>query len=148
MTAADAQALHLADLEVRYANLLAAARATVAADHDREQNPLSYIRDELDAHGQLPGDDMHPAEILALCTCDPARSRVMKHVNSIRVALAVVIAMIALPFVPGVSDRQINMILGGVAIVSIVGAAAGMVWQAITERKEDRESDDGPEVAP
>jgi flagellar biosynthesis protein FliR len=64
----------------------------------------------------------------------------MKHVNSVRVAPAVVIAMITLPFVPGVSDRQINMILGGVAIVSIIGAAAGMVWQAITEHKEDRES--------
>lgn len=64
-------ALKLADLEVRYANLLAAARATVAADHDNEDEPLSYIRDELDAHGQLPADGMHPAEILALCNiCD------------------------------------------------------------------------------
>lgn len=31
------------------ANLLAAARATIAAHHDGETDPLSYLRDELDA---------------------------------------------------------------------------------------------------
>jgi hypothetical protein len=31
----------------RYANLLAAARATLAADRDGEPDPLSYLRDEL-----------------------------------------------------------------------------------------------------
>jgi len=31
------------------ANLVAAARATVAAYHDGEADPLSYLRDELDA---------------------------------------------------------------------------------------------------
>ena len=31
------------------ANLLAAARATIAAYHDGETDPLSYLRDELDA---------------------------------------------------------------------------------------------------
>jgi hypothetical protein len=30
------------------ANLLAAARATIAAHHDGELDPLSYLRDELD----------------------------------------------------------------------------------------------------
>jgi hypothetical protein len=35
------------------ANLAAAARATVAADHDGEPDPLWYLRDELAAHGQL-----------------------------------------------------------------------------------------------
>jgi len=33
------------------ANLLAAARATIAAHHDGELDPLSYLRDELDANG-------------------------------------------------------------------------------------------------
>lgn len=69
MTAADAKALHLADLEVRHANLLAAARATIAAHRDGDPDPLAILRDELDEHGQLPADDMHPAQILAQCTC-------------------------------------------------------------------------------
>jgi hypothetical protein len=65
MTLTYARALHLADLEVRYANLLAAARAAIAADHDGEANPLGYLRDELDQHGQLPDATMHPAQLLA-----------------------------------------------------------------------------------
>jgi hypothetical protein len=36
------------------ANLLAAARATIAAHNDNEPDPLSYLRDELAARGQLP----------------------------------------------------------------------------------------------
>jgi hypothetical protein len=40
-------ALHIARLD--RANLIAAARATMAADHDHEHDPLSYLRDELDA---------------------------------------------------------------------------------------------------
>jgi hypothetical protein len=36
------------------ANLLAAARATIAAHHDGEADPLSYLRDELDARTSLP----------------------------------------------------------------------------------------------
>ncbi len=36
------------------ANVLAAARATLAAASDGERDPLSYIRDELESHGQLP----------------------------------------------------------------------------------------------
>jgi hypothetical protein len=70
MTAADAKALHLADLEVRHANLLAVARALIFSAHrDGDPDPLAILRDELDAHGQLPADDMHPAQILAQCTC-------------------------------------------------------------------------------
>lgn len=38
------------------ANLLAAARATISAQYDGEPDPLSYLRDELDARGQLPPD--------------------------------------------------------------------------------------------
>lgn len=39
----------------QYADLLAAARATLSADRDGEADPLSYLRDELDAYGSLPG---------------------------------------------------------------------------------------------
>jgi hypothetical protein len=35
-------------------NLIAAARATLGADVDGEPDPLYYLRDELDAQGQLP----------------------------------------------------------------------------------------------
>jgi hypothetical protein len=38
------------------ANLVAAARATIAAHHDGESDPLSYLRDELDARASLPPD--------------------------------------------------------------------------------------------
>jgi hypothetical protein len=38
------------------ANLLAAMRATLAAYTDGEPDPLSYLRDELQARGQLPAD--------------------------------------------------------------------------------------------
>lgn len=48
----------LASLRMRYANLLAAARATLTAARDGEANPLAYLIDELAAQGQLP-----PAEI-------------------------------------------------------------------------------------
>jgi hypothetical protein len=40
----------LADLH----NLVAAARATLGAHADGEADPLYYLRDELDAQGQLP----------------------------------------------------------------------------------------------
>jgi hypothetical protein len=36
------------------ANLIAAAHATIAADHDHERDPLSYLRDELDALASPP----------------------------------------------------------------------------------------------
>jgi ABC-type transporter Mla subunit MlaD len=44
----------LADTRVDRANLLAAARAVISAHMDGEPDPLSYLRDELQARGQLP----------------------------------------------------------------------------------------------
>jgi len=38
----------------RYQDLVAAARATLAAADDGEVDPLYYVRDELRAQGQLP----------------------------------------------------------------------------------------------
>lgn len=55
----------LALTRAEYANLLAAARATIAAYRDGEADPLWYLRDELSAHGQLPPPDMHVPELLA-----------------------------------------------------------------------------------
>ena len=46
----------LAGTRLDRANLLAAARAVITAHHDGEPDPLSYLRDELDARGQLPAD--------------------------------------------------------------------------------------------
>lgn len=40
----------LAAVRLRYADLLAAARATMAADRDGEPDPLEYLRDELTQH--------------------------------------------------------------------------------------------------
>ena len=37
----------------RYQDLVAAARATLAAADDGEPDPLYYLRDELQAQGQL-----------------------------------------------------------------------------------------------
>jgi hypothetical protein len=57
----------LALARAQYADLLAAARATIAAQRDGEADPLIYLRDELNAHGQLLNRDMHAAELLARC---------------------------------------------------------------------------------
>ena len=46
----------LADIRLDRANLLAAARAVITAHLDGEPDPLSYLRDELQARGQLPAD--------------------------------------------------------------------------------------------
>ena len=46
----------LAWARTEFANLLAAARATLAAHRDGEPDPLSYLRDEVAAHGPLPDD--------------------------------------------------------------------------------------------
>ena len=47
-------------------NLIAAARATLSADADGEPDPLYYLRDELEAQGQLPPERRqnrdHPRE--------------------------------------------------------------------------------------
>ncbi|HEU5156029.1 MAG TPA: hypothetical protein VFU43_03470 [Streptosporangiaceae bacterium] len=52
-------ALHLAERRA-YADLLAAARATLAADRDGEPDPLYYLRDELTASGQGPAPGGRP----------------------------------------------------------------------------------------
>jgi hypothetical protein len=49
----------------RYADLLAAARATLAAHRDGEADPLYYLHDELNARGQLPPRHLHAADLLA-----------------------------------------------------------------------------------
>ena len=46
----------LADTRLDRANLLAAARAVITAYLDGESDPLSYLRDELQARDQLPAD--------------------------------------------------------------------------------------------
>ena len=46
----------LADTRMDRANLLAAARAVISAHLDGEPDPLSYLRDELQARGQLPSN--------------------------------------------------------------------------------------------
>jgi hypothetical protein len=43
----------LKDARLDRANLLAAARATIAAYHDGEPDPLSYLRDEVNAQIQV-----------------------------------------------------------------------------------------------
>jgi hypothetical protein len=48
---------HLAHALTDLANLTAAARATLGAQHDGEPDPLYYLRDELQAQGQLPADE-------------------------------------------------------------------------------------------
>ena len=46
----------LAGTRLDRANLLAAARAVITAHLDGEPDPLSHLRDELAARGQLPAD--------------------------------------------------------------------------------------------
>jgi hypothetical protein len=47
-------AAELQNTRLDRSNLLAAARATIAAHHDGEPDPLIYLRDELDAHITAP----------------------------------------------------------------------------------------------
>lgn len=76
--------LTLGLLRGEYANLLAAARATVAAHRDGEADALGYLRDELDAHGQLPSAEQHPAQLLALaCPDAPAPYRLTAKANRV-----------------------------------------------------------------
>jgi DNA-binding transcriptional regulator YiaG len=42
-----------------FSNLLAAARATLSAYADGEDDPLFYLRDELNAQGQLRAEQCH-----------------------------------------------------------------------------------------
>jgi hypothetical protein len=50
----------LADARLDRANLAAAALATIAAYHDGESDPLSYLRDELRAQGYDTGSRSRP----------------------------------------------------------------------------------------
>jgi hypothetical protein len=54
----------LALVRAMHANLLAAARATIAATRDGEADSMYYLRDELDAQDQLPPEHLHAAELL------------------------------------------------------------------------------------
>jgi hypothetical protein len=49
-------AAELKDTRLDRANLLAAARATIAAYHDGEADPLSYLRDEINARAPRTTD--------------------------------------------------------------------------------------------
>ena len=49
-------ALLLTWARLHFANLLAAARATLAAHHDGEPDPLSYLRDQVAEHDPIDGD--------------------------------------------------------------------------------------------
>ncbi len=51
----------LALARLDHANLIAAARATLIADYEGESDPLWYLRDELAARGQLPGNQWRRA---------------------------------------------------------------------------------------
>ncbi|MGL5862520.1 MAG: hypothetical protein ACRCY9_14805, partial [Phycicoccus sp.] len=55
-----------ARLRLRYANLLAAARATITAAHDGDPDALAYLVDELVALHQLPPTDDIPSPMLDL----------------------------------------------------------------------------------
>lgn len=52
-------------LAAEHAELLAAARATVAAAELGEADPLIHLRHTLAAHGQLPAPGDQPAHLLA-----------------------------------------------------------------------------------
>lgn len=55
----------LALLRAEYSDLLAHARAAVAAARDGEADPTGYLTDTLHRHGQLPTAGQHPSELLA-----------------------------------------------------------------------------------
>jgi hypothetical protein len=46
----------LTTARTEFANLLAAAHATIHAEDDGEPDPLSYLRDEVAAHDPIKGD--------------------------------------------------------------------------------------------
>ncbi|ACZ92015.1 hypothetical protein [Streptosporangium roseum] len=67
----------LALIIAEYVELLAAARATVAAAALGEVDPLVHVRHALAAHGQLPPAGARPVVLLAQCAVPalPALSR-------------------------------------------------------------------------
>ncbi|MER5424391.1 hypothetical protein [Streptosporangium roseum] len=64
-------------LVAAYAELLAAARATVAAAELGEPDPLIHLRHALAAHGQLPPAGARPVVLLAQCAV-PALPRLAR----------------------------------------------------------------------
>lgn len=62
----------LALIRMTHANLLAAARATLTAVRDGEDDPLFYLIDELLAHDELPPGDLSATEPLDQPDTDPA----------------------------------------------------------------------------
>lgn len=61
----------LALVRMTHANLLAAARATIAAAREGEADPLFYLVDELGARHELPPDDLPATELLTEPLPDP-----------------------------------------------------------------------------
>lgn len=62
----------LAIVQAEYAELLAAARAAVAAERNGDADPLAYVRGVLAEHGQLPADGAAAVHVvddarMALC---------------------------------------------------------------------------------
>jgi hypothetical protein len=57
-----------------HADLFAAARASIAAEHGGEHDPLWYLRDELATRGQLPPRWAHAADLHA-ATDGPEEAR-------------------------------------------------------------------------
>ncbi|MEV4180698.1 hypothetical protein AB0J28_04535 [Streptosporangium canum] len=69
-------------LVAAYAELLAAARATVAAAEQGEIDPLVHVRHALAAHGQLPPAGVRPVVLLAQCAVPALPRRVVAGVSS------------------------------------------------------------------
>jgi|SRR6266536_1211817 len=67
----------LALLRAEHADLLAHARAAVAAARDGEADPAGYVRDVLAKRGQLPPGDMRPPQLLAAVRGIPALAEVV-----------------------------------------------------------------------
>jgi hypothetical protein len=62
----DAARTRLALTRAAYAELLAAARAAIAADRiDAGTDPLGWVRGVLADHGQLPPDGADPVQVVA-----------------------------------------------------------------------------------
>ena len=55
----------LAIVTAEYAELLAAARAAVAAERNGDADPLGYVRGVLAERGQLPPDEASAAHVVA-----------------------------------------------------------------------------------
>lgn len=74
MSAADPVRQELAFLRAEDAELLAHARATVAAARDGWPDPVAILAGLLEERGQLPRPDQAPSELLALGWLDGDRS--------------------------------------------------------------------------